>query len=303
MPESTACSTRRGFLAAAIALPAAGEAPAPSQLPTVKFGSHAITRLIIGSNPLYGYTHHNAIYNRFMNEYMTQDMRMKILHHAERMGIGTWQIHYNDQPVEDIKRYRREGGKMNIILLADFALMKDPSLLPKVVKEVQPLGIGHHGDRADQRFRRGEMGKVRDFLKAVRDSGVLVGLSAHNPAVFETVESQNWDIDYYQCCLYRVTRTAEEARKEFGEAPVGEIYMERDPERMLKVVRATRKPCVVFKVLAAGRLIAQPQRVEDAFRYAYANMKPSDALIVGMCNKHMDEVKENTDLVRRILAA
>jgi hypothetical protein len=289
-------------VAAAVRLPAAGETAAMPRLPGVKFGGHQITRLIIGSNPLYGYTHHNAIYSRFMDEYMTQDMRMKLLHHAERMGIGTWQVHYNEQPVEDIKRYRREGGKMNVILLADFAMMKDPSILPKVVKEIQPLGIGHHGNRTDDRFRDGQMDKVRDFLKAVRDSGVLVGLSGHNPAVFDTVENQNWDIDYYQCCLYRITRTAQEARKDFGEAPVGEIYMERDPERMLKVVRATKKPCVVFKVLAAGRLINRPQRIEEAFRYAYANMKPSDALIVGVCNKTKDEIKENTDLVRQILA-
>ena len=42
---------------------------------------------------------------------------------------------------------------MNLILLGDFALMKDLTLIPKVAKEVAPLGIGHHGNRTDERFR------------------------------------------------------------------------------------------------------------------------------------------------------
>jgi hypothetical protein len=190
---------------------------------------------------------------------------------------------------------------MNLILLADFALMKDLTLLPKVAKEMAPLGIGHHGNRTDERFRNGEMNKVREFLKAVRDTGVMVGLSAHNPEVIDTVESQGWDIDYYQTCLYRVSRTPEEARKVLGEAPVGEIYLEKDPERMCKMIRQTKKPCLAFKVLGAGRSINSPQSIEGAFRFALTNIKPTDAIIVGMFPRFKDEVRENTDLVRRIL--
>jgi hypothetical protein len=270
-------------------------------LPKVKFGKADITRLIIGSNPFYGYSHFNLVLDRTMREWMTQDRKMEVLHRCEQFGINTWQLHYNDQPVEDFKRYRAEGGKMNLILLGDFALMKDLALLPKVAKEMAPLGIGHHGNRTDERFRNGEMDKVREFLKAVRDTGVMVGLSAHNPEVIDTVESQGWDIDYYQTCLYRVSRTPDEARKVLGEAPVGEIYLEKDPERMCKVIRQTKKPCLAFKVLGAGRSIGSPQAIENAFRFALTNIKPTDAIIVGMFPRYKDEVRENTELVRRIL--
>ncbi len=302
--------SRRSFLQSAAGLGAgmafAGKLPAAQgphpPLPTVKFGNAQITRLIIGSNPFYGYSHFNMILDRTMREWYTQEQKMKVLHRCEQFGIRTWQLHYNDQPLEDFKRYRAEGGKMNLILLADFALMKDLTLLPKVVKEMAPLGIGHHGNRTDERFRNGEMGKVREFLKAVRDTGVMVGLSAHNPEVFDMVENQGWDIDYYQTCLYRVSRTPEEARKVLGESPVGEIYLEKDPERMCKVIRQSRKPCLAFKVLGAGRSINSPQAVEAAFRFALTNIKPTDAIIVGMFPVYRDEVRENTELVRRILA-
>jgi hypothetical protein len=309
MDSDKSSVSRRAFLQSAAGLSAgltfagrlsAGQEAMPA-LPKVRFGKAEITRLIIGSNPFYGYSHFNLVLDRTMREWMTQDRKMEVLHRCEQFGIKTWQLHYNDQPVEDFKRYRAEGGKMNLILLGDFALMKDLTLLPKVAKEMAPLGIGHHGNRTDERFRNGEMDKVREFLKAVRDTGVMVGLSAHNPEVIDMVESQGWDIDYYQTCLYRVSRTPDEARKVLGESPIGEIYLEKDPERMCKVIRQTKKPCLAFKVLGAGRSINSPQAIESAFRFALTNIKPTDAIIVGMFPRYKDEVRENTELVRRIL--
>ncbi|HWB99815.1 MAG TPA: aldo/keto reductase [Bryobacteraceae bacterium] len=300
--------SRRSFLqsAAGVGALASVAAGSPAQtdappLPKVRFGKTEITRLIIGSNPFYGYSHFNRILDQCMREWYSQDRRMEVLHACEAQGITTWQVHYNDAPMDDFRRYRAEGGKMHLILLADFELMKNPKLLPEVAK-LGPLGIGHHGNRTDERFRNGEKQKVKDFLKAVRDTGVMVGVSTHNPAVVDTVESEGWDVDYYQTCLYRVSRTAEEARAEFNEAPIGETYMEKDPERMCKMIRQTKKPCLAFKLFGAGRTINTPEIVERAFRFAFANIKPTDAVIVGMFPRFRDEVRENTALVRKILA-
>jgi hypothetical protein len=293
---------RRAFLQTSAGLAAAAaSAEAASPIPTVKFGKTDITRLIIGSNPFYGYSHTNRTLDQCMREFYTQDRRMEVLHAAERNGINTWQLHYDTQPMADFARYRAEGGKMHLILLADFELMKNPKLLPEVVKTAAPLGIAHHGNRTDDRFRLGQKDLVRDFLKAVRDAGVMVGLSAHNPGVIDTVESEAWDLDYYQACLYRVSRTVEETRAQFGEAPLGEPFMEKDPERMCKMIRQTKKPCLAFKLLGAGRASANPAAVERAYRFAYSNIKPGDAAIVGMFPKFRDEVKENAELVRAVL--
>ena len=290
---------RREFLLSSASLAVAAAETAPP-IPTVKFGKAEITRLIVGSNPFYGYSHFNRTMDQSMREWYTQDRRMEVLHAAERNGINAWQVHYDTQPMADLARYRAEGGKMHLILLADFELMKNPKLLPEVAK-LGPLGIAHHGNRTDERFRNGQKDLVRDFLKAVRDTGVLVGLSTHNPAVIDTVESEGWDLDYYQACLYRVSRTPEESRAQFGEAPVGETFMEKDPERMCKMLRQTKRPCLAFKLLGAGRTSSTPQQVEKAFRFAYANIKPGDAAIIGLFPRYRDEVKENTELARRIL--
>ncbi len=306
---SVLISSRRGFLATAAAAgltptgaasPSAGK-DEPIELPRVSFFGTEITRLVIGSNPLYGYSHVNVIYDRMMREWMTQDRRVETLHRAEAAGINTWQVHYNTPTIEDLKRYRAEGGKMNLLLLGDFALMTDWSLIKEVAK-LKPLGIAHHGNRTDNRFREGTMDVVHDFVKAVQDAGLPGGVSTHNPAVVDFIEQRGWRVDYYMTCLYHVTRTREDARKEFGESPLPETFMERDPERMTAMVRKTSKPCFAFKLLAAGRLINRPAMVDDAFRFALENIKPSDAVIVGMFPKYANEMRENAERVARICA-
>ena len=85
-----------------------------------------------------------------------------------------------------------------------------------------------------------------------------------------------------------------------GEVPLGEVYLESDPPRMFKAVRATRKPCLVYKVLAAGRKVDSPAQLKAAFEHAFANVKVTDALIVGMYQQQNDQVAQNTALVREI---
>jgi hypothetical protein len=302
--------SRRGFLKSAAALGgtlvAAGggqaQASAAPLLPTVRFGKTNITRLIIGSNPLYGYSHFNRILDQHMREWYTREKKLEVLKSCEQHGINTWQVHFNLNSMADLRAYREAGGKMNLVLLADFELMKEPAKYMTEAVKTGALGIAHHGNRTDERFRMGEKHLVKEFCKMVRDTGVMVGISTHNPGVVDIVESENWDIDYYMTCLYRVSRTPEQARQEFGEAPLGETFMEKDPERMTKMIRATKRPCLAFKMLGAGRNINGPDGVEKAFRYAYSNIKPGDAAIIGMYPRFRDEVKENTELVRKILA-
>src|SRR5262249_42185456 len=149
--------------------------------------------------------------------------------------------------------------------------------------------------------REDRLNVLTDLLKRIRDTGVLVGLSAHNPALIELAEEKKWDVDYYMCCLYYLTRPRKEFQQILGnDLPLGEIYLPSDPPRMLKVVQAAKKPCLVYKVLAAGRRIGSPGEVKECFRTAIAGIKPSDALIVGMFQQFGDQVGENAAIVREL---
>jgi hypothetical protein len=103
------------------------------------------------------------------------------------------------------------------------------------------------------------------------------------------------------CCLYYLTRPPAELKKLLGDTlPLGEIYLPSDPPRMFAVIKAARKPCLAYKVLAAGRRIGTPAEVRRCFETALSHIKPTDALIVGMYQEFGDQVGENAALVREI---
>jgi hypothetical protein len=53
----------------------------------------------------------------------------------------------------------------------------------------------------------------------------------------------------------------------------------------------------VYKILASGRLCETPQFVEAAFKETFANIKSTDAVVVGMWDKHMDQYAINKEYV------
>jgi hypothetical protein len=293
--------TRRAFLHAAAAAPVVAAEPSP--LPVVKFGGkHEITRLIIGTNPLMGYSHFNRILDQCMREWMTPERRIETILAAERAGITTWQLHYQKETIETLKGVRERGSKVKVFLLSDFELHKDFTMIPDAAK-LGFLGMAHHGNRTDEAFREGRMDRVLEFVQRVRDTGIMAGVSTHNPAVIEWIEEKGWPVDYYMACFYHVTRTPEQVRALMnGERPLGEPFLEKDPERMTRVIRQTSKPCLGFKILGAGRAGGSREQIESAFRFAFANIKPGDAVIVGMWPKFKDEIAENCDIVRKIHA-
>jgi hypothetical protein len=78
-----------------------------------------------------------------------------------------------------------------------------------------------------------------------------------------------------------------------------DIYLKSDPPRMYKVMRQTSKPCFAFKILAAGRIA--DRGIEQSFRTAFESIKPIDGIYVGMFPRVKDEVRENAEIVHRIL--
>jgi hypothetical protein len=289
-----------GVAATATAALAAEKDSASSLLPTVKLGKHAVTRLILGGNPIYGHSHFNRLFSKDMTDWHTPNRVVELLKRCEKAGINAWQNSYAERTLEDVDRVRKAGVKFHWLCLGKTDWERHPQRIAEAAKR-KPIGIAPHGALAERLHRQKKLTVLTDLLKRIRDQGVLVGLSAHNPAVIELAEEKGWDIDYYMCCLYYLTRPAEEFRKLLGPAlPLGEIYLPTDPDRMFGVIRAVKKPCLVYKVLAAGRRIGTPAEVRACFATALAKIKPSDALIVGMYQQHGDQVGANAALMREL---
>lgn len=271
-------------------------------MPKLQLGKFSVSRLIIGGNPFHGYSHFNRILSNHMTEWADRERVCQILAHCERQGINTWQFSHHERGMGDLQRYRELGGTIQWILLSHREIEEDPAIVRQVAK-LGPIGIVHHGGSAERKRRAGQTAKIREFLKWVRDSGVMVGLSTHDPSFLEQVEEENWDVDFYMTSLYYLTRSPEEFRKLLGTRPIGEVYLPEDPPRMCAAIRKTKKTCLAYKVLAAGRLIDSPKQIDEAFEFVFRNVKPNDGMIVGMYPRFSDQVTENCERVRRICAA
>jgi hypothetical protein len=63
---------------------------------------------------------------------------------------------------------------------------------------------------------------------------------------------------------------------------------------MCETIRATPKQCLAFKILGAGRRCADQDDVAAAFRFAFDNIKPIDAVVVGMYPGQVQSNVEHT---------
>jgi hypothetical protein len=298
---------RRSFLRAMGGLPAVaavGGMPAspsvasvtePEQtLPQIPLGSYSISRVICGANCFNGGSHLSVFVNRAMREYYTEDQIFRTLTRCQQVGINCWQDGLGN--LDMYGRFAERGLQMRYIALA----AGDPANIQRL-KQGGCVAIAHHGEVTDQMFKRGELDRAHDFLKQIRDAGLVVGVSTHMPDVVDAVESKGWDVDFYMTCVYERHRSKEELERLLGQAPipVGEVYLPEDPPRMFQAMQQTRRTCLAFKILAAGRLSDRRQWVENAFRQTFAAIKPNDGVIVGIYDRYSDQPAECADYARQ----
>jgi hypothetical protein len=235
--------------------------------------------------------------DRRMREYFTVEQVMKTLRRCQEAGINCWQSSGGN--LEWYRRFLDEGGEMHYISLGLAA--PEHSAPPAELAAGGCIAVAHHGEFTDSLFRQGKLDEVYDYVRQVRDAGMLAGISTHMPEVVDAVESRDWDVDFYMTCAYERHRTKQELEALLGQAPipVGEVYLPGDPPRMFQAMSQTERPCLAFKILAAGRLSDRAEWLEAAFRDTFAAIKPNDGVIVGIYDEYSDQVAENAEYTRR----
>jgi len=268
-------------------------------LPTIRLGDHRVTRLIAGSNPISGYSYMGPVLDRHMQEYFTPERIVEFLWTCEREGINAHQFSRPEQMREVFQKLRERGSKMKFICLHSGGPQHIP--VEKVVQETQPIAIVHHGGVTDRLFREGKSRDVHDFVKRVKDAGVLAGVSAHNPDCIKQVADEGWQVDLFMICFYYLTRTPEKLEKMplVVTVQIGYPFFSSDPIAMTKVIRQIDQPCLGFKILAAGRMCGSDHKVEAAFKFAFEHLKPTDGVIVGMYPRYHDQIRQNAQYTRQ----
>jgi hypothetical protein len=271
-----------------------------ARLPQIQFGNYCLSRLIAGANTINGGSHLSRFVNAQMKRYFSPEQVQAFFAHCQELGINTFQSGRGN--LDAYTQYLDQGGDLHFL-----SLWRDNPDKPTELDELVSagtIGVFHHGEVTDVMWKEGRIDEVREACKVIRDSGAMVGVSTHIPDVVDHIVSEDWDVDTFMCCVYERHRTREELKALLGRVPipVKEVYLEEDPPRMFAAMRKTDKPCLAFKILAAGRLCDKPEWVEAAFKATFEQIKANDAVIVGMYPEYEDQVAINAEYVRRFSA-
>jgi hypothetical protein len=266
------------------------------KLPTVRWGKHEITRVLVGHNPLKGTSHFSDALSKEMREWFDDGHvhGRGLLRRCQELGINTCQMG-GDNMEELLKAHYAEGGSLQWIATFYSTPGKGKEELARILKmRPRPIGAQHYGATSDALMRQGKIDEALDTLKMLRDAGLLVGLCSHNHEVIDYAENKGWDVDFYQGSFYHSTDGLKRTQP-------GEVFEETARQSMARTLGQVSKPCIAYKVLGANRHCKTPQGVERAIRFAFEKLKPTDVVLLGMWQKYKDQVAENVGYVRKIL--
>lgn len=257
-------------------------------LDTVQLGNLSVSRLILGGNPISGFSHQNPEKDREMEHYHTFGRIFQTLREAESLGITAHIARADHHVLRYLMEYWDTGGGIQWIA----------QTCPEVgdTKYCVERAIAHgasacflHGGVMDNLVANGRTDEILPAIEAIRSAGLPAGVAGHDPAVFRWAE-QHLDVDFYMCCYYNPQRRDEQAEHVAGAA---EWFDSADRATMVDLIRSLSKPAIHFKVLAAGR--TPP---EEAFEFVGRHLRSNDAVCVGIHAKdHPNALADDAELV------
>jgi len=272
-----------------------------TMLPTIEIGGVTLSRLMVGGNPFDGNSHYSTELNEDMRNYFTMENIKRTLHRCEQLGMRSFVVRGDAYMYAMVREYRAEGGKMNWLAQHAPEIGNFEAGIYKIKQAGAQLAY-HQGTVTDALFKEGNYDQIKENLKIIRDTGFpAVGLATHMPQVLEYADNEGWDVDFYALCVYNLSRIDRVSSYASKSIKIDEPLLEEDRALALEGIRKTKKPCIAFKVLGANRRCSTQEDVRAALEESYASIKPTDAVLVGMFPKYLDEPAINITMAEEIL--
>jgi len=260
-------------------------------LPHVNFAGLDVTRLIIGGNPFSGFSHQSRERDAEMLDYYTVARIKETLARAEAAGINTAIMRCDAHIQRLLREYYNEGGQIQWIA----QVPGDRSLVGFAAEVRRMAAAGAkaaylHGGLLDACYADRDAEGLARLVDALREGGVPVGTAGHAPEAHLWAHELDLPLDFHVVCFYNCGSLHD------GK---GEKFKEDDPPHAIEAIQQIEKPCIAYKIMAAGRV--EPRA---AFERAFANIKPGDVVNVGIYRGDNDGmVEENARLVAEISGA
>ena len=258
-------------------------------LPFRKIASVAVSRLIVGGNPISGNAHSRDLsyVSSLMNRYFTDEKCVETMQICEECGINTVQFRTDNHIVRILDKYWKQGGKMQWIAQIKPRKPEISDIMNDVRMAFDNGAVGGYlqGQVSDRLVQEGRIDLLQKGFEAIKANGTIAGVGAHSLDVIIACERAGIKPDFYMKTLHRGDYWSA-SRK-----PPNDNIWSITPEKTIEFMKKVNKPWIAFKVLAAGAI--HPQ---EGFKYAFNN--GAEFICVGMFDF---QVRENVIIAKEIL--
>jgi len=272
------------------------DASAPAQksstgnLPLRKIGKVAVSRLIVGGNPISGNAHSRDLpyVSSLMRRYFTDEKCIETLHLCEECGINTAQFRTDSHIVRIMDKYWKQGGKMQWIAQIKPRKPDISDIMNDVRMAFDNGAMGGYlqGGVADGLVQRGRIDLMQKAFEDIKANASIAGIGAHSLDVVIACEKVGMEPDFYMKTLHRGDYWSANIQ------PSNDNIWSVTPEKTIEFMKQVNRPWIAFKVLAAGAI--HPQ---EGFKYAFEN--GADFICVGMFDY---QVRENVIIAKDTLS-
>ena len=252
---------------------------------SIQLGDLCVSRLMAGGNPISGFSHQSGDRDREMMDYFTAENVKKLWRECESLGIDAVVARTDAFIIRMLREFWNEGGKIKwIAQTADDDSFKNIDLA---------VGAGAsavyiHGGVTDKIFSDGREKEFFAIVAHGKKRGVPTGIAAHDPLNHLRLREMEVPNDFHVVSLYNLRGYATNTRPDTDAA-----FHEQDRAAALDAARRIELPCILYKILGAGR-----KTIEDALTDIRPAIKPSDGVNIGMYPKDdPDMVRKNAEAV------
>lgn len=257
----------------------------PMTFPTTHIGPFELSRMLIGTNPFFGYSHFSHARDTWLRRYFTPERIYEVIEACARQGLngivsgaGT---HFNTGLKPILEEVERNTG-VHVAWIGTPAGRTLEELLEEV-RAAADRGVEicmPHQMYTDNMLvpNEGRLIGYEEAAQLIRDLGMVPGLSTHRPETITTCDKAGYDVAAY-IQPYN---------------PIG-FLCPLETDSVARFINGTGKPVIVIKPLAAGRVLPP-----TGLNFCYSTIKPIDTVCIGMLS--VEEVEEDVNLARSIIA-
>ena len=243
--------------------------------PRTEVGGLSLSRMIIGTNWMAGYSHRSDAADQMIKErHAAPGTIIPMLETFLSRGVDTIMAPFGmAQPVFDaVKQTEQKTGREILMIDTPVINVDDNTAARKEAEQTiresakrgSKLCLIHHYS-AEQLVNKNKriISRLDDYTKMIRDAGMIPGLSAHMPELVVYSDENHYDVETY-IQIYNCMG----------------FLMQVEVEAVAAVIQEAKKPVMTIKPIAAGRTTPFV-----GMNFSWATIRDCDMVTVGCFNE------------------